>query len=83
MLVSEKQAKEKWCPFVRYSLTVDGVPVPAAFNRAGVLSTGAEDSGGSLNPPDCHCIASECMMWRWESGQMLGYCGLSGKGYIA
>jgi len=66
MIVSEKEAKTKWCPFVRtsYSLEEDGKALAAAINRT-------PDGGVS-------CIASECMAWR-KSTPISGYCGLAGE----
>ena len=71
--MTEDQAREKWCPMVRYPLWPD------------------ECSGGNEG---AKCIASDCMMWRWqlnEKGQVVhnnislmdkdrqGYCGLANK----
>ena len=67
MLLTEKEAKTKWCPYAisavrRYE---DGASV---VNRR--IGSGKPDV-------DCMCIAADCMAWRVVSG--LGYCGLAGK----
>ena len=64
MLLTEQEAKSKWCPMVRYNWN-------APNNTAGI-----NRNEGNLN----NCIASRCMMWRgdyYKNGA--GYCGLSGK----
>jgi len=73
--MTEDQAKEKWCPYVRhFSGSVDDeVVVDPAANRW----------GRHLNPGPCRCIASECMAWRYHSSsrsesERHGYCGLAG-----
>lgn len=62
---TEGEAKTKWCPFARvaepwqYADTlVKPVPV-AAINRG---SDGLMREPG----PNCLCIASACMAWRWQ-----------------
>jgi len=40
MLITQEEAKSKWCP------------MPCPDNKP---------------PGICPCIASECMMWRWET----------------
>ncbi len=49
MLLTEAEAKKKWCPYARGS---------AGENRA--FKTDAD-----APPADCSCIASLCMAWRW------------------
>lgn len=76
MLMTEEQARETWCPFVRIAL--DYGDYATAGNR------GWADKTDHLYK-DCRCLASKCMAWRWSSfktvdGQMpCGYCGLAGK----
>jgi len=76
MFVTEKQARERWCPLVR----VEGNN--RFFNTM---------SDGFANAPSpYHCIARECMGWRelrgthLKSGAMAGlegqgYCGFAGR----
>lgn len=57
MLLTEEEAKTKWCPHVRHSGEVGGT-----FNRGtqhGPLND-HEHNAGTL----CNCIASACMAWR-------------------
>lgn len=82
MIITEQEAKKRWCPFAR--IIVSGVS--ANRNHPGV----ADDC--------CLCIASTCMTWRAietsefndranaefrTSGKRLkcdtGYCGLAGE----
>jgi hypothetical protein len=84
-MYTEDQARTKWCPFVRLHLLSRDV----SYNRR--LGTGdrMEDTG---LPHGSHCIASECMAWRWKDGitpkdmgdfdpdnEAVGHCGLAGK----
>ena len=76
MIVTEAEAKEKWCPFGRIALTEGGNVISGPFNR---LATRAEP----VSYPSI-CVASRCMAWRFhetETGDAapFGYCGLAGK----
>ena len=68
--MTEKEAKEKWCPMARCKIDHDCADT-IAVNR---WSDGAM-MRGSL------CVASDCMMFRFvpESDGKTGYCGLAGK----
>lgn len=50
MLLTEKEARNKWCPFTRAE--VDG----SVINRT-ALGYGDDEAW--------RCIASDCMAWRW------------------
>ena len=80
MMLTEEQAKTKWCPFARQATGLDGHG--PAFNRS---AFGWE-----------FCVASACMAWRWghfigpdgwtadrkcdsAPDPTHGYCGLAGK----
>ena len=79
MLLTEEEAKGKWCPFsrkaYRFSQGFESGPFSGAcsFNR-----------GGRQN---CDCIASSCAVWQWYDtlsnmkGSEIprGYCGLASK----
>ena len=69
--MTETEAMRKWCPF---------------FRQTSDLTTNRNDDRG-WEGEDGNCIASDCMAWRWKSGQKrgsvgtesFGYCGLAGK----
>ena len=54
-MLTESQAREKWCPMVRELVTRGERGV--AINRGNV----------NANASNSNCIASACMMWRYES----------------
>jgi hypothetical protein len=75
MLISDKVARTKWCPFVRIDNN----------NRLhNSLTDGFENSEKMY-----HCIGNDCMGWRQfhlshykgseENVQGHGYCGFAGK----
>lgn len=79
-MLTETEAREKWCPHVRY---VDSQN--ATGNRCYTV-----EHGPIKNPSSCRCIASDCMAWRWQekkydgaSSQTIeapvGFCGLAGR----
>ena len=51
--MTEDQARTKWCPMVRYVPDHEGYYAPG--NKFGLI----DDTHTS-------CMASDCMMWRWE-----------------
>jgi hypothetical protein len=66
LMLSEKEASDKWCPFVRGHET----SMSSSVNRrhSGKPSTYAM------------CLGSACMAWRWEDRlRDRGYCGMAGK----
>lgn len=91
---TEKEAKERWCPFARvfhYKFSMEcpeAVPVPA-HNRIVINKEDDVDPVTACDYGNLKCIASGCMAWRWdeergshevEAGRPpLGFCGLSGK----
>jgi hypothetical protein len=69
MLTTEKQAREKWCPWTRTGYRGIGL------NRQSVGNS--SDRDGILH--DTRCIASDCMAWRESRTlQNFGHCGLAG-----
>lgn len=79
-MMTEDEAKTKWCPFVlSYMENRHGSTTPPS-NRYEVQT----ESGWKTNesPSSCRCIASDCMAWRWggftQDGDDMGYCGLAG-----
>jgi hypothetical protein len=69
-MMTEEEAKTKWCPMVRTTSNPSGC---CSINRLYVSSVTTET----------RCIASECMAWRWfgrgAARPDRGYCGLAGK----
>ena len=60
MICTESEAKEKWCPQVRFVPILEGNALSPA-NRLG------PERGPDLdNPHFSRCIGSACMMWNWE-----------------
>ena len=81
-MITEEEAKTKWCPHVRH--------VAGDANQA---SNAAGYAGGRAHEEWNCCIGSKCMAWRfvkyvvqpgvdnagnWNVNDV-GYCGLSGK----
>lgn len=54
-ILTEEQAKEKWCPFVRIEIDAFG---------SGIAPIKRDD-------PRNVCIASQCMAWRWIDGEFM------------
>ena len=92
-LLTEQEAREKWCPFARYSGSGFDCPSANRWKQAA-----PESEPHALNPIPCRCIASQCMAWRTgetaefkraadheyqQSGKRLtsdtGFCGLAGR----
>ena len=82
MLLTEKEASEKWCPLVRwkFSSTSD----QPASNRE--TSATVEEGNNPFHHKGTRCIGSKCMAWRGadiysnEVGMRVhrGYCGAFG-----
>ena len=74
--MTEAEAKTRWCPMVR----VHVVGIGNWTNRGLFLD-------GKSTMPN-RCIASDCMMWRFDglrssiAQQEHGYCGLAGMPYL-
>ena len=77
MIVTEEQAKTKWCPFVRHH--------NALFEPCG--NSLASMPNRETHPTFSKCIAYQCMAWRGRLEQSgmdepvykgRGYCGLAG-----
>ena len=58
MLLTEEDAKGKWCPFTRYLAIFRGND--GRRETAGSYNRGAEDSALG----NACCLASQCMAWR-------------------
>lgn len=65
MVGTEEEAREKWCPMVRYSFDDEA-------------RTSQNRWADKNNPKECRCIVSECMMWTKNSATASkGWCGLT------
>lgn len=65
MIVTETEAKERWCPHARvplYAACATGEESPAAANRA---APGSSESVRAGAAEQCRCLGSGCMAWRW------------------
>ena len=64
MLVTEEEAREKWCSEAR-------VPGSISWQKPGGgekrMAAGAQNRGMTMGQPidGCYCLASGCMHWRW------------------
>mgnify|MGYP000505886524 CR=1 FL=1 len=70
-MLTEEEARKKWCPASRAS----NANLTAGVNRR----------PSNKVDPDCYCIASDCMAWRWQPAyppaakdERQGFCGLAG-----
>lgn len=61
MLLTEEEAKKRWCPMVRYT-SVRGVGI----NRW------TDDGDANFNPDATRCLGSECMAWKWREDRLEG-----------
>lgn len=85
MIVTEQEARTKWCPHAR----VPGMHGVQSVNR----QKEATRPFSAILPASCRCVASECMAWKWKQYHSpeerearkpnglavetpLGYCGL-------
>lgn len=72
MYLTEENARKKWCPFAR---TFDGQSANGAIAVASI-----NRNANAFPNPDCLCLASGCMAWRWLTvHEITGYCGLAAK----
>ena len=55
-MLTEKEARKKWCPFARVVSVVDRGTTVAAASVNREFASGIADK-------DCLCIASDCMAW--------------------
>ena len=79
--MTEDEAKQKWCPFVRVIEDVG-----SSYNR--VIYAKGDERKDLLTENACKCVASDCMMWRWGKTETTmdgvqyhpagsGHCGLA------
>ncbi len=72
-LHTEDEARGKWCPMARVAVMSDN-PERGAHNR--LIDDEKKLEGRA------HCIASDCMAWRWHNAnaeEEIGYCGAFGR----
>lgn len=74
-MMTEEEAKAKWCPFARLVLTSEGFPSGNRFQENSFVG-------------ETRCIGSACMAWRKYTAVVqpmgtpkadYGYCGLAGR----
>jgi hypothetical protein len=71
MLLTEKEAAMRWCPFTR------------TYAEPGHLEVGAIATAVNRGPTydPCRCLGSGCMAWRWSDADSafgkVGECGLA------
>lgn len=71
--LTEKEARERWCPFARVVVgTQNGGPLlpdcptgPQKMVIGNVAANRAHEGSSLPNEFACNCIASGCMAWRW------------------
>lgn len=71
-LLTEKEARTKWCPMTRTGAYTDRGAVQAV-----TVNRDPRDEAQEA----CACLASDCAMWRWHGPRhrdRLGFCGLAG-----
>lgn len=75
MILTEEEAKKKWCPEIRTGL-VHGMSVNHHVDMR---------PGGAGVHDESRCIGSGCMMWRWHYDGLSdyppdtkGFCGKAG-----
>ena len=66
MMLTEEEAKTKWCPFVRAMLTNIARPNIDIFGPAVATVNSRQVPEG-----ETRCIASGCMAWRWGKGTII------------
>jgi hypothetical protein len=64
MAITEGEARTKWCPMARayYGNAVDSCAINRAPHNDDVVQN-------NLPQRNSYCIASGCMMWRWDDPQ--------------
>ena len=93
MLLTESEAKTKWCPHVRVVFPAANVAnkVSSVLKKIIALDGNeAEKVYIQKQEAECFCINSACSQWRWhdpapvpgleyQTAMRRGYCGLAGK----
>jgi len=63
VLVTEAEARKKWCPMVRIARRESPEPYSNSLVQIVVAGCNTDALGGTRVPASCRCIASDCMMW--------------------
>jgi hypothetical protein len=72
MVLTEEEAKLRWCPEARVAMTAGMAANRTAFGK-----------GYANIFEETRCLGSGCMLWRWQSlfrdgnSEATGFCGLS------
>lgn len=90
--MSEEEARKKWCPESRDKVKGALAGIILAISKD---NKGFEELNDLIGEDSDKCIASDCMMWRWDTwidkgsvsnpqkneitSDKWGYCGLAGK----
>lgn len=71
--MTEEEAKQKWCPFVRVLVA----PNDATWQGSMVTNRGDVPA----EPADTRCLGSDSMAWRPSGTRSnpTGFCGLAGE----
>lgn len=73
MIVTEEEAKTKWCPFARYAMRDESGLITKWLTAINRWFSAHEKQ---LNPEPARCIGCECMGWVWaKQAEKTGTCG--------
>lgn len=81
-MVTEPEAKTKWCPLSRL-LTIDAEgTIYSGFNRG----YDQQDRSAIIHE-SAKCLGSACMFWRWgptgpTTSEPVGHCGAAGPFHL-
>lgn len=78
-MMTEDEAKTKWCPFARVNTTAEDSVTGRVTGINGGGNRMLTGTGFHDNPAQARCLGSTCMAWRWLEIGRLGYCGIAGR----
>ena len=71
MIVTDQEARQKWCPFAMAAGSYEDKPA-----GTGITTFNRSDSGHA--DKNCMCLGSDCMAWRWhDERNKTGFCGVA------
>ena len=89
MILTEKEAKTKWCgqasvigTLALLNSSIVGFQALYTNSSQEAIDQWAKTMKIAVNntKESIYCVTSDCMMWRWTTvEQRTGYCGLGGK----